>query len=81
LGSITFQVIGDASVGTKTKTATFSNADINRLVTAAGSFVANPTPTTALEFWASAMIKKTIELVDDYEKAVANAARTPIVGT
>jgi hypothetical protein len=55
MGSITFQVVGDASVGTKTKTYTVSDADVNRLVEFAKSLtgIANPTVTQALLAWAN----------------------------
>lgn len=57
MGSITFQVVGDASVGTKTKTFAVSDADINRFVSWAVAVYSVPgqTPLTtgqALLAWA-----------------------------
>lgn len=80
MGSVTFQVIGDASVGTKSKTFTVSDADVNRLVAyarevyATPATVGNPTPPTltvtqALLAWANAMMDQTKGAVVGYERS------------
>lgn len=56
MGSITFQVFGDGTVGTKTKTYTVSDADINRLVAygiklATTPQLPNPTVAQGLLAW------------------------------
>ena len=82
MGSITIQIVGDASVGTRTKTYAVSDADINRLVawavaayTDAGS--APPTPVQALAKWADRFIAQTKESVVGLEQRNALAAVAP----
>jgi hypothetical protein len=75
MGAITFQVIGDASVGTRTKTFAVSDADVNRLVAWAKAQLAQPgetlTTPQALLRWAEVSMAITKDRVVGYEKAVA----------
>lgn len=81
MGSITFQVTGDASVGTKSKAFVVSDADVNRLVAyATAAFatpptVGNPTPPAltvaqALLAWAQAMMNQATGAVTGYERSI-----------
>lgn len=86
MGSVTFQVVGDGTVGTKTKTYTVSDADVNRLVaygkalaTAAG--IANPTVTQGLLAWADREMTKAKVDVLVYEQELATVGISQIVAT
>lgn len=86
MGTITFQVVGDGSVGTKTKTYTVSDADVNRLVAfaqaiAANNGVSNPNVTQGLLAWADRMMSETKTGVRAYEQAIAAAAIAAITAT
>lgn len=86
MGSITFQVIGSAAVGTKTKTYAVSNGDIDRLVTCwqtLGATQGAPSPTIAqaLLAWADGMMSDTKSTVLQFEREAAAAAIAPIVAT
>lgn len=82
MGSITIQVIGDGTVGTKSKTYTVSDADVNRLVAFGKSMVGgSPTVTQGLVAWADKVIADTKSAVRAYENAVATAAITDISAT
>mgnify|MGYP001578582554 CR=1 FL=1 len=71
MGSITFQVIGDVSVGTKTKAYTVSDADINRMVAAYKQGDQSMTVTAALLLWAADILGDTKRHVRDWENQVA----------
>lgn len=88
MGSITFQVVGDASIGTKTKTYTVSNADVNRFVSwatdtfATAPTLGNPSPapltaTQALAAWADWIMTQTKQRVIARETTVAANALPP----
>lgn len=87
MGQITISVVGDGSVGTKSKTYSFTDAAINRLVAAeqaaakSAGVAANPTVTQALVFYADAVIQGTIDGVKSFEQSAAAAAILPIVAT
>lgn len=87
MGSVTIQVIGDVSVGTKAKTYVVSDADVNRLVAAekaayTSSFgTANPTVAQALTFFADTVMQTTKDSVKVFEQGVAAAAISPITAT
>jgi hypothetical protein len=95
MGSITFQGIGDASIGTKTKTYAVSDADMNRFKNwaivrfATPKTVANPNPPAltvnqALVAWADWCMTKTKAEVVEYERnaaLMAVAAPPPFVAT
>ena len=74
MGSITFRVVGDASVGDRAKTFTVSDENINRLVAYAKA--ENPALTTpqALAKWADYMMAITKERVLGHERTVAAVA-------
>jgi hypothetical protein len=79
MGSITMTLVGDVSVGTKTKTYTASDADINRFiawakVAYATAAVPNPTTAQAAVAWADAQINAMKMAVQAYEGNVARAA-------
>lgn len=81
MGSITFQVIGDASVGTKTKTYSVPDAHINRLVAWASiAFVGPGDPplatAPALLAWANNMMETTKASVISSEQNSAAVAAT-----
>lgn len=64
MGSITLQVVGDGSVGTKVKTYAVSDADINRIVAygmtlANGQGNTNPTVAQALVAYADLLMQIT----------------------
>jgi hypothetical protein len=82
MGSISFQVVGDASVGTKSRTFQVPDAHINRLVEAMKPFGAQPaTATTALIYWAQMVMDKTKDAVMERERAAAAQAVAPITAT
>lgn len=82
MGSITIQVVGDASVGSRSKTFTVPDAHINRLVAfAKGEFTPTgepplTTPQALLE-WAERVMKATKKQVLAYEEKVAHGAVPP----
>jgi hypothetical protein len=83
MGSLTIQVVGDASVGTKTKTWTITNANINRLVDF-GEYIytqKNPgtTPTVAqsLLAWSDWVFDHTVSKLREAEERVARDAVPP----
>lgn len=80
MGSITIQVIGDVSVGTKSKTYTYSDANINRLVNYGKDVAGNgATITQGLAAWADQVIKTMQDNVVYAERtAVAAAASNAI---
>ncbi len=71
MGSITFQVVGDVTVGTKNKTYTVSDADINRLVAAYQKGDGTVTVTTALLSWAADILTFSKQRVRDWESQQA----------
>jgi hypothetical protein len=71
MGSITFQVIGDASVGTRTKTYTVPDEHINRFVAWAKANFGETTAPQALLAWADLMMTQTRENVINYERAIS----------
>ena len=82
MGSITITVVGDASVGTKTKAFTISNAHVNRLVAWAKIAYATPalpSPTTAeaLLAWVTDLIERTKGQITSLEYDEARKALTP----
>jgi hypothetical protein len=82
MGSISFQVIGDASVGTKSRTFQVPDAHINRLVEAMKPFGAQPaTATTALAYLSQMVMDKTKDVVREREQAAAALAVAPITAT
>lgn len=70
MGQVTYQVIGDGSVGTKTKAFTVPDADINRLVGFGRHLLSNPaaTVTQALLAWSEWSMRITKEQVLAYER-------------
>ena len=78
MGSITFQVIGDGSVGTKTKTFTVPDAHVNRLVAYAVARYSVPpatlNTTQALLAWAEGLMAGTKANVLRWEKETDIAA-------
>lgn len=86
MGSVTFQIVGDGTVGTLTKTYTVSNADVNRHVAAwktrvATSAVPNPTTPISMLAWADFMMATSVTIIQDTERATAANAITPIGAT
>lgn len=86
MGSLTLQVIGDGTVGTKSKTFTISDADINRLVAAWKSKITtvalpSPTVTQAMVAFADNVMAHAKSDTLDVEARTATAAILPIVGT
>lgn len=82
MGSITVQLVGDGTVGTKTKTYVVSDADVNRLVAYAKSLVGgNPTVAQAASAYADAILTLTKTNIFQYEQGVAANAISPIVAT
>ncbi len=86
MGSVTFQIVGDGSVGTLSKNYTVSNADVNRHVTAwkgrtATPGVPSPTTPNAMLAWADFMMATSVTVIQDSERAVAANAVTPIGAT
>lgn len=88
MGSLTFQIVGDASVGTKTKTYAVSDADVNRFVAwataqyATKRTVAVPNPPAltvaqALNAWANEVVNGMKNNVVTRENSVALAAVPP----
>jgi hypothetical protein len=84
MGSLTIQIVGDASVGTKTKTFAIPDADVNRFVAWAQSaypiitngVASTPTVAQALASWANGIMAGTQNNVLAYERA--NAAAAPV---
>lgn len=74
MGSITFQVVGDASVGTRSKTYAVPDAHINRLVACLKAGDAAKTAPQALLEWAELMMALTRERVLTYERSAAAIA-------
>lgn len=72
MGQIAFQVVGDASVGTRTKTYTVPDEHINRLVLCMKAGDAAITPPQALLKWADLMIALTKERVLGFERSTAS---------
>jgi len=86
MGAVTFQVVGDGTVGTKTKTYTVSDADVNRLVAygqslAAANGVSNPTVTQGLLAWADRVMVITKMDVRGYEQQQAAVGISTITAT
>lgn len=86
MGSLTVQVIGDATVGTKSKTFTVSNTDINRFVAAcqakaATAAVPSPTVAQALSAFADSVWAKAKTDTLNFEADAAAAAIQPIAAT
>jgi len=88
MGSITFTGVGDASIGTKTKTYTISNADMNRFAAwAIVTFATKPTNAVpnppalsvaqAMSAWADWCMAETKTRVVARERAIAQAAVAP----
>jgi hypothetical protein len=85
MGSLTIQVIGDVSVGTKNRTFNFSDANINRLVDF-GEYIyknnpdnppGNPTVAQALNAWAVWVVDHTKSKLREAEERVARDAVPP----
>ena len=73
MGSLTFTVVGGANVGTKTKSYSVADVDIDRLVTWAQAVYATPaipapTVTQALLAWAESLMNGTHSNVLRWEK-------------
>lgn len=81
MGSITIQIIGDGTVGTKTKTYTVSDADVNRVVTAAKTLNGAVTTVQACLDLASYLQSSVTNLVLASEKAAAATPIQPITST
>jgi hypothetical protein len=86
MGSVTFQVIGDGAVGTKTKTYTVSDADVNRLVAfgkaiASAAGTSNPTVTQGLLAWAERTMAQVKGEVLAYEREQASVVISTITAT
>lgn len=69
MGSITFQVIGDASVGTRAKTYTVPDENINRLIGYMKADDPSLTTPQALLKWADLMMTLTKERVLSHERS------------
>lgn len=89
MGSITLTLVGDASVGTNTKTYTISNADVNRWV-ATLKLKANPvvngtaTVAQACVVWADSVVEQAradVKAADIEAAQAALAAPAPFVAT
>jgi len=95
MGTVTLTIVGDGTVGTKTKTYNFVDADINRLVAWAKVVYATPptvavpnppalTVTQALVAWGDGLIAGTKANVIRHERnitVVAVPQPAPIVTT
>lgn len=68
MGSISFQVVGDASVGTRNKTFTVPDAHINRLVAYMQAGDPAMTVPQALLKWADLMMAVTRDRVRNHER-------------
>lgn len=88
MGSITFQAVGDASIGTKTKTYAISDADMNRFAAwAIAKFATQPTNgnpnppaltvAQALSAWADSVMAMTKADVVARERTAALDAVAP----
>lgn len=78
MGSVTFQIIGDGTVGTLSKTYTVSDADVNRHVAAWKKRTGAATTPNAMLAWADSMMSASSTVILDTEKATAAAAIQPI---
>jgi hypothetical protein len=67
MGSISFQVVGDASVGTRSKTFAVPDEHINRLVACMKADDPLTTPQALLK-WAELMMQLTKERVLEHER-------------
>ena len=72
MGSISFQVVGDASVGTRNKTYNVSDANINRLVASIKDGQPSLTTPQALLVWADLMMALTKERVLNHERLASS---------
>ncbi len=91
MGSLTFQLVGDGTVGTKTKTYTISDADVNRFVAwAQHRYDVGPPPvgvtlpltiTQALVVWADQVVANAKNGIQQYESQVAAAGVSAITTT
>ena len=82
MGSITISIVGDASVGTKSKAFTISDADLNRAIAylkAQATPVVNGTATTAQAclVWANKVLGELQASTVAFENAAAVAAVAP----
>jgi hypothetical protein len=88
MGSLTFQAVGDATIGTKTKTYTISDANMDRFAEwAIATFSPrptngepNPTPLTvaqALAAWADWIVERTRQEIIQRERNLALGAVPP----
>lgn len=68
MGSISFQVVGDASVGTRNRTFTVPDAHINRLVAYMQADDPLMTVPQALLKWAELMMAVTKDRVRNHER-------------
>jgi hypothetical protein len=89
MGSLTIQVVGDATVGTKTKAYAIPDADVNRLVAFckaaypiqnADGTTTVPTVAQALVSWADGFVAGTKTNVQRFETPVP-AVPAPITAT
>lgn len=71
MGSISFQVIGDASVGTRSKSYAVSDANINRLVACLKADDPSLTTPQALLKWTDLVMQLTRERVLEHERREA----------
>lgn len=81
MGTVTFQIVGDGTVGTLTKTYTVSNADVNRHVAAWKARVSTSSVPTSMLAWADFMMATSVTIIQDTERATAANAITPIGAT
>lgn len=72
MGSISFQVIGDASVGTRSKSYAVSDENINRLVAYLKADDPSLTTPQALLKWTDLVMQLTRERVVEYERRAAS---------
>ena len=68
MGSISFQVVGDASVGTRNKTYAVSDENINRLVAYLKADDPALTTPQALLRWTDLVMQLTRERVQEHER-------------
>lgn len=82
MGSMTFTVVGDASVGTRTKTFSIPDADVNRFIAMCQEWYGQPAVAQAMLAWANDVMGVTKERVIRSEKeAAARAAGPPFTAT
>ena len=74
MGSISFQVVGDASVGTRNKTYAVSDENINRLVAYLKADDPALTTPQALLKWTDLVMQLTRERVQEHERRAATIA-------